>query len=127
MWTIPEKIISRGCLSAASHAAKSFSASFHPPINAAPSHAAKALRPKHFCRSKIDSWVRFAIDHGVEKLRFSLNICESISWSLLKSLSMSMENVTDDVPQKILMGSPVLGILDIGKALGCKKKFIQEV
>ncbi|XP_030476189.2 F-box/LRR-repeat protein 25-like isoform X2 [Syzygium oleosum] len=106
------------------------------------------IMAKHFCRSKIDSWVRFAIDHGVEELRVDLNTwwpyyplspslyncssltrlflrgcrftsCESVSWSSLKSLSVG--SVSDDVLRKILMGSPVLECLALKGCRGLKR------
>ncbi|XP_030513685.2 F-box protein At5g03100-like [Rhodamnia argentea] len=95
---------------------------------------------RDFCHSTIDSWIHFAIDHQVEDLLLivniywefytlcpSLNRCSSltklclrgcgfssgdcISWSSLKSLTI--QNVSDDVLRKILMGSPVLEYLNL--------------
>ncbi|XP_048131525.1 putative F-box/LRR-repeat protein At5g02930 [Rhodamnia argentea] len=74
---------------------------------------------------QIDSWVRFANDHQVEELHLNHYIghfssSERISWSSLKSLSLQDVSLSDDVLQKILLGSPVLEYLNLKRCYGVK-------
>ncbi|XP_030476181.2 putative F-box protein At1g49610 [Syzygium oleosum] len=107
------------------------------------------IESKHFFTSTIDSSVCFAIDHQVQELRLSFNfgwacytlspllyscssltkLClsrcclsfsESISWISLKSLSIQYMDMSDDVLQKILMGSPVLEYLNLKRCWDVK-------
>ncbi|KAF8029268.1 hypothetical protein BT93_E1826 [Corymbia citriodora subsp. variegata] len=107
------------------------------------------IRSKYFYPFKIDSWVRFAIDHEVEELLLNLNwsarytlspllyncssltklrlsgcrfsSSESINWSSLKSLSIQNVKLSDDVLRKIFMGSPVLEYLNLKGCRGLER------
>ncbi|KAF8015168.1 hypothetical protein BT93_H0848 [Corymbia citriodora subsp. variegata] len=75
------------------------------------------IRSKYFYPFKIDSWVRFAIDHEVEELLRNMN------WSARYTLSPLLYNCSsltklclsgfDDVLRKNFMGSPVLEYLNL--------------
>ncbi|KAF7119390.1 hypothetical protein RHSIM_Rhsim13G0171800 [Rhododendron simsii] len=74
--------------------------------------------------SSVDLWTQFAAGKRAEELQLAFEDAVDpyyrrvVRWNSLKRLSIGHANLSEDVIQKILAGSPVLEILELYRCLG---------